>query len=47
MAIMELITVVLVCSYISQITRRIRRDELGTKTVKKKNFDVDYQWQEY
>jgi len=40
LAIVELITVVLACSYIAQISRRRRRDSLRTKAVNE-NLDVD------
>ena len=40
LAIVELITVVLACSYIAQISRRKKRDSLRTRTVNE-NLDVD------
>jgi len=40
LAIVELITVVLACSYIAQISRRKKRDSLRTRTVHE-NGDVD------
>jgi len=33
LAIVELITVVLACAYVAQITRRLRRDEMFTRTM--------------
>ena len=40
LAIVELITVVLACSYIAQITRRMKKNDMRTKAVNE-NFDVD------